>query len=81
MVLFSHEHDYIGRFSNLHECTFNIGNTVLQKVKDRYHNCGGKGKAAEYHIANKEVLEEKEKCRYINFSEEKKETKREYGKK
>ena len=53
----------------------------MQKVKDRYHNCGGKGKAAEYHIANKEVLEEKEKCRYINFSEEKKETKREYGKK
>ena len=23
-VLFSHEHDHTGRFSNLHECTFNV---------------------------------------------------------
>ena len=22
---------------------------LLQKAKDRYHNCGGKGKAAEYY--------------------------------
>ena len=28
----------------------------LQKAKDRYHNCGGKEKAPEYYIANKEVL-------------------------
>ena len=28
----------------------------LQKAKNRYHNCGGKEKAPEYYIANKEVL-------------------------
>ena len=26
---------------------------LLEKAKDRYHNCGGK-KTAEYYIANKE---------------------------
>ena len=34
---------------------------LLQKVKNRYHNCGGKGKDAEYYIANKEVLKENAK--------------------
>ena len=28
---------------------------LLQKTKDRYYNCGGKEKAAECYIANKEV--------------------------
>ena len=33
---------------------------LLQKAKDKYHNCGGKEKAAKYYIANKEVLK---KCK------------------
>ena len=32
------------------------GQELLQKVKDRYHNCGGKEKAAECYIENKEFL-------------------------
>ena len=28
----------------------------MQKAKSRYHNCGGKEKACEYYIANKENL-------------------------
>ena len=34
---------------------------LLQKAKDRYHNCCGKGKAAEYYIVNTEVLKENAK--------------------
>ena len=33
----------------------------MQKAKDRYHNCGGKEKAADYYIANKEVLKQNAK--------------------
>ena len=32
---------------------------LLQKVKDKYHNCEGKQKAAEYYLANKEITKEK----------------------
>ena len=32
---------------------------LLQKTNDRYHNCGGKEKAAD--IENKEVLKDKSK--------------------
>ena len=45
---------------------------LLQKAKDRYHNCGGKEKASEYYIANKEVLRKNAKNRYRNLSEEEK---------
>ena len=34
---------------------------LLHKAKDRYHNGGGKVKAAEYYIENKEVLKENAK--------------------
>ena len=34
---------------------------LLQKVKDRYHNGGGKKESTEYYIANKDVLKEKSK--------------------
>ena len=33
---------------------------LLQKAKDRY-DCSGKEKAAEYYIANKDVIKEKAK--------------------
>ena len=52
---------------------------LLQKTKDRYHKCGGKEKAAEYYIADKEVLKENANNKYRNLSEEGKEVKREYG--
>ena len=53
---------------------------LLQKAKDKYHNFGGKEKAAKYYIRNKEVLKENAKNKYRNLSEEEKKTKKEYGK-
>ena len=50
---------------------------VLQKAKEKY-NCGGREKSAEYYRANKYVLKEKAKNRYIDFSEEEKKVKKEY---
>ena len=44
---------------------------LLQKAKNRYHNCGNKEKAAEYYIENKVVLKEKANT-YSNLSEEEK---------
>ena len=52
---------------------------LLQKAKDRYHNCSGKEKAAAYYAKSKEVLKENERNKYKNFSEEEKEIKRKYG--
>ena len=40
---------------------------LLQKAKDRYHNCAGKEKAAEYYIANKEALKENAINKYRNL--------------
>ena len=53
---------------------------LLQKAKDKYHNCGSKEKAAKYHLENKDVIKEKSNDKYKHFSEEEKEAKREYGK-
>ena len=53
---------------------------LLQKAKDKYHNFGGKEKAAKYYIRNKEVLKENAKNKNRNLSEEEKETKKECGK-
>ena len=39
---------------------------LLEKAKDRYHNSSSKEKAAEYYIANKDVLKEKAKNKYKN---------------
>ena len=48
---------------------------LLQKAKDKYHNSDVKGKAAEYYVANKDVLKEKANSKYKNLSEEEKEAK------
>ena len=40
---------------------------LLEKAKDRYQNGGGKQEAADYYIANKDVLEEKAKNKYKNL--------------
>ena len=53
---------------------------LLQKEKDRHHNCGGKEKTAEFYNANKNVIKEKANNKYKNLSEEEKKAKREYGK-
>ena len=34
---------------------------LLQKAKDKYHNCGGKKKAAEYYLKNKRCYKGKRK--------------------
>ena len=49
---------------------------LLQKANNRYQNCGGKQKAAEYYLENEELL--KGNARKIETIE--KEVKREYGK-
>ena len=50
-----------------------------EKLKDKYHNQGGKGKAREYYQNNKEIIKEKARVRYQNLSEEQKELKRQYS--
>ena len=52
---------------------------MLQKGEEKYHNCGGKAKSAEYYIANKDVSKEKAKNRYRNQSEEEKDAKKRYS--
>ena len=52
---------------------------LLEKAKYRYLNCGGKEKAAEYYLANKDVLKENANKKYKSLSEEEKEAKSEYG--
>ena len=34
---------------------------LLQKVKDKYHNCGDKEKAAEYYLEYKDVSKNKQR--------------------
>ena len=53
---------------------------VLEKTEEKYHNGGGKEKAATYYQKNKDVLKEKAKNKLINLSEEEKEVKIQYSK-
>ena len=46
---------------------------LLQKTKDKYHDCGGKEKAAIYYLKSRGVLKGKAKNKYKNLSEEEKE--------
>ena len=52
---------------------------MSKKAKNRYHNMGGKEKAREYYLQNKEIIKEKAKIGYQNLSEEQKELKRQYS--
>ena len=45
---------------------------------DKYHNKGGKQKAAKYYAANQEVLRESVRNMYRNLSEKEKNKKRKY---
>ena len=53
---------------------------LLQKAKGKYHNCGGKEKASEYYIKDKNVIKEKANNSYKNFSKEQKEANKDYSK-
>ena len=53
---------------------------LLKQAKEKYHNNGGKEKAAKYYLDNKDVLKEKAKDVHRNLSEEEKEVKRLYSK-
>ena len=48
------------------------GQELLQKAKDKYHNFGGKEKAAEYYLENKDVLKEKNQKISIKTCQKKK---------
>ena len=52
---------------------------LLQKVKEKYDNCG-KEKAAKYYQANKDAIKAKVNSKYKDLSEEEKEAKKEYSK-
>ena len=43
---------------------------LLQKAKDRYHNCSGKINAADYYLVNSRVFFKKAKNKYESLSEE-----------
>ena len=53
---------------------------LLQKAKEKYHNCGGKEKAADYYLQNKDTIKQRPNNRFKNLTEERKETKRKYNK-
>ena len=49
---------------------------LFKKARTKYHNKGGKEKAAEYYRKNKEVIKEKARNKFKNLSFEGKEKKR-----
>ena len=53
---------------------------LLKKAHDKYHNRGGKEKAAKYCQENKEEIKKKETNKYKNMSEDEKNVIRERSK-
>ena len=51
---------------------------LLKNVWDKYHNKGGKQKAAKYYAANQEVLREDARNKYRNLPEKEKNKKRKH---
>ena len=51
---------------------------VVKNAWDKYHNKGGKQKAAKHYAANQKVLREHAKSKYRNLSEKEKNKKRKY---
>ena len=51
---------------------------ILKNAWDKYHNKGGKEKAAKYYAANKDVLREYGRNKYKNLSRKEKDIKRKY---
>ena len=52
---------------------------LLKKANTKYHNKGGKEKAAKYYKDNKETIKEKARNKYKNLTKEEKELKRQYS--
>ena len=52
----------------------------MQKAKEKYHNCGGKEKAAGYYQTNQDVIKQKANNKYKNLSKEQEGAKRKYSK-
>ena len=48
---------------------------LLQKAKGKYHNYGGKEKAAKYYLASNDAVKEKTNNKYKKLSEEEKKQK------
>ena len=59
-------------------CWFNR-EELLKKAKTKYHNKGGKEKAATYYKDNKKVIKEKARNKYKNLTKYEKELKRQYS--
>ena len=55
---------------------FNRRELLQKEKKNKYHNCRGKEKAAEYYPENKDSIKEKANKKYKNLSEEEKEDKK-----
>ena len=56
------------------------GEVLLKKAYGKYHNEGGKEKAAKYYQKNKEEIKKKERNKYKNMSEDEKNVIRERSK-
>ena len=54
-----------------------VNNDKKQKLREKYYEGGGKEKAKQYYLNNKDVIKEKARTRYQNLSEEQKEAKSE----
>ena len=48
---------------------------LFHKAGKKYHNCGGKEKAAKYYQANTDAIKEKANNKYKNLTEEEKKRK------
>ena len=53
---------------------------LFKKTGEKYHNCCGKEKAAEYYQVTKDIIKQKANNKYNNLAEEEKEPKRKYSK-
>ena len=53
---------------------------LLKKATTKYHNKGGKEKAAKYYEYSQEAIKEKARNKYQNLIEEENELKRQYSK-
>ena len=51
---------------------------ILKIAWDKYHNKGGKEKAAKYYMQNREVLKEDARNKYRSLSEKQKDKQRKY---
>ena len=56
-----------------------VNDDKKQKLREKYYEVGGKEKARQYYLNNKDAIKEKARTRYQNLSKKQKEAKREYS--